>query len=230
VPGKTRCEKCLARASAAAAERYELRKSLSVCPQCKKDSAEPDSVYCKACLMYHKEKMDVRRQDDDYKEQQKERAAEWYKAKKAERMCPQCNERLAAPGRVNCSECRKYHADGASRRNVERRNIVFGHYGTVCKCCGQQKPTEKLQIDHVASNGAAHRREIGKSRLYAWLIKNNFPAGFIVLCSDCNFAWGHNRCCPDAAGRLVPITVDGEVMMKDAQTGKIVRQARSTCE
>jgi hypothetical protein len=43
-------------------------------------------------------------------------------------------------------------------------------------------------MDHVENDGAAHRRQIGdgSDALILWLKKNGFPAGFQVLCANCN--------------------------------------------
>ena len=49
------------------------------------------------------------------------------------------------------------------------------------------------------NDGAKHRKEIGHggSLMYSWLIKNNFPPGFQLLCMNCNFAKGiHGGICP----------------------------------
>jgi hypothetical protein len=45
-----------------------------------------------------------------------------------------------------------------------------------------------LLIDHVADNGADHRRLIGRSstQLYRFLLKNNYPSGYQVLCHNCS--------------------------------------------
>jgi hypothetical protein len=46
---------------------------------------------------------------------------------------------------------------------------------------------DMLCIDHINGGGRAHRREIGgHASFYLWLIKNNFPEGYQVLC------WNHN--------------------------------------
>ena len=69
------------------------------------------------------------------------------------------------------------------------RGAVFAHYGTKCACCGS---TKDLSIDHVNGDGAEHRRELlgathqGSKTFYRWLIKNNFPKGFQVLCRPCS--------------------------------------------
>lgn len=75
------------------------------------------------------------------------------------------------------------------------RAAVFGHYGTVCACCGG---TDQLQIDHVNGDGKAHREELkglGTYRFYSWLIDNGFPAGYQTLCGPCNSSKGTGTAC-----------------------------------
>lgn len=66
---------------------------------------------------------------------------------------------------------------------------VFGHYGTMCACCGS---TERLTIDHINGDGAEHRIAISgtptgnAATTYLWLIRNDFPPGFQTLCGTCN--------------------------------------------
>ena len=51
---------------------------------------------------------------------------------------------------------------------------------------------EFLVLDHINNDGAAHRKSMkNKSdgfgiQLYRWIIKNNFPPIFQVLCANCN--------------------------------------------
>ena len=63
-----------------------------------------------------------------------------------------------------------------------------------CSCCGELI-YEFLTIDHVHNDGKDHRKKIGHN-LYDWLIKNNFPDGFQVLCMNCNWAKGKYGLCP----------------------------------
>jgi hypothetical protein len=43
-----------------------------------------------------------------------------------------------------------------------------------------------------------HRREmkVGSTSIFLWLIRNGFPSGFRVLCSNCYFSHGHYGYCP----------------------------------
>lgn len=73
------------------------------------------------------------------------------------------------------------------------RRLVFEHYGDKCECCGESQRLF-LSVDHINGGGAQHRREIfstqGQKRksgfLYPWLVRNNFPEGFRILCFNCN--------------------------------------------
>ncbi len=46
-----------------------------------------------------------------------------------------------------------------------------------------------LTLDHVNENGAEHRKQIKLSGngMYLWVIKNNYPKIFQVLCMNCNY-------------------------------------------
>ena len=93
------------------------------------------------------------------------------------------------------------------RRNDQRlKNLCYEAYGGHrCACCGE---TEQmfLTIDHMNNDGAEHRRQVvglkrgGGKKIYSWLIANNFPSGFQILCMNCN--WGKARnggVCPHKA-------------------------------
>lgn len=55
-----------------------------------------------------------------------------------------------------------------------------------CSCCGETELIF-LAIDHINGNGHAHRKEVGGGGFYVWLRKHKYPAGFQVLCHNCNF-------------------------------------------
>ena len=67
--------------------------------------------------------------------------------------------------------------------------VVLEHYGgnpPKCACCGEDT-SEFLELDHINNGGNEQRRKIGwGTRFYLWIVRNNFPSGFQVLCANCN--------------------------------------------
>jgi hypothetical protein len=101
----------------------------------------------------------------------------------------------------NCSVC----LDGHKRTRARMRNKILTAYGSKCACCGESE--EKfLAIDHVKGEGNQHRRAIGGNKkastaIYRWIIKNNFPDIFQLLCHNCNMAKGVYGVCPHVAAK-----------------------------
>lgn len=87
----------------------------------------------------------------------------------------------------------------STRHNIRRRYLVLQHYSgkavPACECCGEST-YEFLSLDHIEGGGAAHRKEIGVARIYAWVWRNKLPPGFRVLCHNCNQAIGAYGFCP----------------------------------
>ena len=101
---------------------------------------------------------------------------------------------------------RKYSRDFARESHRKRRRLVLEHYGKRCMCCGETEEAF-LTVDHVHGGGNEHRRQlghgkiVGSSRFYAYLVREGFPAGFQLLCHNCNFAKSHNPGgCPHGKG------------------------------
>lgn len=65
-----------------------------------------------------------------------------------------------------------------------------------CECC-KEDIIEFLSIDHINGGGTKHRKQISNI-IYWWLIKNNYPEGYRVLCHNCNQAFGFYGKCPHA--------------------------------
>jgi hypothetical protein len=86
---------------------------------------------------------------------------------------------------------REYH----TAKKLAYRLRTLAHYGGKCACCGEEA-FEFLVIDHIGGGGNEHRRQIGRSNIVPWLMKNGFPEGFRVLCHNCNFAIGAYGQCP----------------------------------
>ena len=80
---------------------------------------------------------------------------------------------------------------------ILRRRKCLEYYGGKCTCCGE--PTyEFLAIDHINGGGGKHIRQLGGggTYIYSYLIRNNFPEGYRVLCHNCNCAIGAYGYCP----------------------------------
>jgi len=110
-------------------------------------------------------------------------------------LCNRCHKNNVNEGYKRCSDCniktkeRYYLKD---RSNVKQnkskiKEMVFSHYGNKCNICGENDIIF-LTIDHLFGNGRRHRKSIGKnsSAFYYWIIKNNFPHEFQILCYNCN--------------------------------------------
>ncbi|KKN13487.1 hypothetical protein LCGC14_1005810 [marine sediment metagenome] len=75
------------------------------------------------------------------------------------------------------------------KRSRQRKIKVIDHYSNnkfECDWCNV-KDMRVLSIDHINGGGNKHRKESHISDLYWWLIKNNYPKGFRVLCMNCNW-------------------------------------------
>jgi len=93
---------------------------------------------------------------------------------------------------------------------INQRKLVLEHYGGTppsCSCCGESI-IEFLTVDHIDNDGAAHRRDnkiASGGQTYSWIIKNNFPPGFQILCMNCNFGRAHSegKVCPHKKHEVV---------------------------
>lgn len=92
-----------------------------------------------------------------------------------------------------------HHARELRRQKEARQKVkleVTNHYGGKCACCGEARLVF-LTMDHIAGDGAEHRRKIKmKGNLHRWLKSNGYPSGFRVLCWNCNLAMAIDGACP----------------------------------
>lgn len=116
---------------------------------------------------------------DGKREQTRVGVAKVYAARRAEGFC-RCGA-VPRDGLATCEACCRAGAE----RKARVRAAVLAAYGGRCACCGEDE-TRFLTIDHVNNDGATHRREIGSGALYWWLAKNGYPAGYRLLCWNCN--------------------------------------------
>ncbi len=93
--------------------------------------------------------------------------------------------------------------------NEDQRLQCLIHYSgnpPHCQCPNCTETEIKfLSIDHINGHGNEHKRQIGGSdKLYRWLIKNNFPEGFQILCYNCNLGKARNNgVCPHITAKAV---------------------------
>ena len=87
-----------------------------------------------------------------------------------------------------------HHEELALKARVDRQELkrkVIEHYSSgsmKCLECGIDDIIV-LCIDHINGNGQEHRRSINRTSgagFYQWLIQNDYPDGFQVLCYNCN--------------------------------------------
>ena len=94
---------------------------------------------------------------------------------------------------------------------ADKRLKVLQHYSKLlsdnntpcCNCCNTNSHIEFLAIDHIAGKkemdsepelvklGYSSKFKGGK--LHKFILDNNFPKGFQILCHNCNFAKGHSK-------------------------------------
>jgi hypothetical protein len=152
------------RRAAKARELRHERRSSGLCTFCGKNRPEGDRLQCDRC---------------------KDRRAVYYHAKVAAGWCP-CGAIITVGKR--CTNCLRKSQESHYAMVAE----VIGHYGGKCACCDISNPVH-LTIDHINGGGNAHAREIGRGvALYRWLRREKFPAGFQVLCANCNHGRARN--------------------------------------
>lgn len=137
-------------------------------------------------------KCDITKDESEFYESDKYKDGYWNYCKECARK--QCQQWYFRHRKSRIGQIKRYH-----RRNRLR---VLKHYGgdpPKCACCGENHIIF-LTIDHMHQDGAEHRRKTGikgSSQFYIWLIKNDFPEEFQVLCWNCQ--WGrqlNNGICP----------------------------------
>jgi hypothetical protein len=82
-----------------------------------------------------------------------------------------------------------HNKEYSAKHLPELKIKVLTHYGNgKCACikCGFDD-IRALTIDHVNGGGSKHRRDNNITHFYTWLIKNNYPSGYVTLCINCNF-------------------------------------------
>lgn len=179
IQGKVLCAKCLDNVNERSAELTFRRAQKNICIDCGKNPSRDGLTTCIDCR-------------DSATQRQRDRRKKF----KDNGMCVECGNNHPATDLKRCSDCLEdrndWYSESAYRDRhslirSEEKKIVFEYYGNRCSCCDENEPCF-LAIDHIDGNGNQHRKDIGKagSGFYKWLIVNDFPEGFQVLCHNCN--------------------------------------------
>lgn len=125
-------------------------------------------------------------------------------------LCRQCGQFPANPNRIHCSGClnlakhrsairqREFYAEIKEERRLYRQRLrreVIEFYGGKCVCCGETT-FEFLTLDHIANDGAEHRRNVKTRDITQWARSHNYPTGLQVMCMNCNCAKSWYGECP----------------------------------
>ena len=70
---------------------------------------------------------------------------------------------------------------------LRQQSLFFYSNGEMkCQLCNNSD-IDNLCIDHLNGDGKKHRQKVGWGvNVYRWLINNNFPSDFTILCKRCN--------------------------------------------
>ena len=104
---------------------------------------------------------------------------------------------IKAPKRIRKDNDRykSMKREANSRRNDALRIETFNAYGGCrCACCGETEMIF-LSLDHINGGGNADRKQMGANgghKFYRVLRDRGFPAGFQVLCMNCNIGKHRN--------------------------------------
>jgi hypothetical protein len=105
------------------------------------------------------------------------------KARRSAGLCLRCPS-PRDENSIHCSPCRFKAYEKQKRWRDKIKKIVSDYYGEICVCCGE-KESSMLTMDHALNIGKDRRKE-GNINLF--LIKNNFPSGYSVMCHNCNIS------------------------------------------
>ncbi|OFY41481.1 MAG: hypothetical protein A2Z69_02305 [Bacteroidetes bacterium RBG_13_44_24] len=142
-----------------------------------------------------------------HKEQEKQRWKIYHILNKDKINAKQRERRAWNKDNIRAKRREWYHANKAElqvkmkKNRIALRAEILRHYGSKCACCGETEP-KFLALDHINGGGYRHRKNIGQDghSLYHWIRKNDYPAGFQLLCHNCNMAKGLYGECPHKTG------------------------------
>lgn len=170
--GRSYCDECNAASSARTSTRRQGCKAKGICVSCETAKAVRGTTRCEACNT--RMQQSVNRLETD---------------RLAHGKCRRCGDNVLEDGYRQCRQCID---KGRARHAALKLQVLDAYGGPVCVGCGEAE-IAVLQIDHIGGGGHAHAFEIGngnyargRAKMYPWLRDNGFPAGYRVLCANCN--------------------------------------------
>ena len=100
---------------------------------------------------------------------------------------------------------RVYHKNVAKPKFEEIKLEVLTYYSKKisksktprCECCGENFSINFLALDHIEGRkNMGHKAGFTGIKIYKWIVKEEFPDGFQVLCHNCNTAKFQLGKCP----------------------------------
>ena len=151
---------------------------------------------------YEENKEKISEQKRKYCEENKEKISEqkrkYYEENKEK--IKEYNRKYCEENKEKKSEQkRKYYEENKEKILKYRKELrlkILDHYcnGNIkCQNCDIED-IRVLTLDHIYNNGNIHRKKNSNcsgNGLYHWIIKNNFPPIFQVLCMNCNWLKYH---------------------------------------
>ena len=180
--------------------KYQERKSKGLCIQCG-NPARQDKTTCEKCGRQRAEAVSKWQSKSKKERQSKGLCSCGRPTLKNRRTCDTCNDKNKAwyykrkelglcsycgnPVMENSTRCQECSNKLRKDKRELKLEVFEAYGGVVCACCGETIETF-LTIDHINNDGNEHRKKIGRTSVYRWLKKQNFPLGYQVLCFNCN--------------------------------------------
>ena len=99
---------------------------------------------------------------------------------------------------VNKQKREHYQVSGKIKQQ-QNKKIIVEYYSEGRNCCNcpscNESNIEFLAIDHIEGGGGKHRKQVS-GNFYNYLIKEDFPEGYQILCHNCNVAKRDKGYCP----------------------------------
>lgn len=112
---------------------------------------------------------------------------------------PEIIEKLRKYYKKRNKERSEYYKIRARIRDKKLKMMIITHYtkGKMrCQCSKcDVKELGFLTVDHINNDGTEHRKKLKNYNIYKWIVDNNYPNMFQILCYNCNLTKGHYGKC-----------------------------------